>query len=80
MGEIFLGEIQLAKKDGKIRLATGVAGLDNILHGGLQSGHVYLIEGDPGSGKTTLGMQFLLQGMANGEPTLYHSRRIARGT
>ena len=61
----------MAKKDGKARLTTGIAGLDNILHGGLQSGHVYLIEGDPGSGKTTMGMQFLLQGMANGEPTLY---------
>ncbi|HEY4679097.1 MAG TPA: ATPase domain-containing protein [Candidatus Angelobacter sp.] len=61
----------MTKKSGKVRLATGVSGLDNILHGGLQSGHVYLIEGDPGSGKTTMGMQFLLQGIAAGEPTLY---------
>jgi circadian clock protein KaiC len=53
------------------RLGTGVSGLDNILHGGLPSGHVYLIEGDPGSGKTTLGIQFLLEGVAKGEPTLY---------
>ena len=61
----------MAKQNSKTRLKTGVAGLDNILHDGLQSGHVYLIEGDPGSGKTTLGMQFLLQGIANGEPSLY---------
>jgi circadian clock protein KaiC len=50
---------------------TGVAGLDDILHGGLPLGHVYLIEGDPGSGKTTLGIQFLLAGIANKEPALY---------
>ncbi|HEY2117377.1 MAG TPA: ATPase domain-containing protein [Candidatus Angelobacter sp.] len=61
----------MTKKSGTARLTTGVSGLDNILHGGLQSGHVYLIEGDPGSGKTTMGMQFLLQGIAEGEPTLY---------
>ena len=53
------------------QLKTGITGLDNILHGGLQSGHVYLVEGDPGSGKTTLGLQFLLEGIANGERTLY---------
>lgn len=52
-------------------LRTGNSGLDNILHGGLQSGHVYLVEGDPGSGKTTLGLQFLLEGIARGERTLY---------
>lgn len=52
-------------------MATGISGLDDILCGGLPAGHVYLIEGDPGSGKTTLGLQFLLQGVANGEPTLY---------
>ncbi|HJX01422.1 MAG TPA: ATPase domain-containing protein [Terriglobales bacterium] len=61
----------MATKGGKPRVSTGVAGLDDILHGGLPSGHVYLIEGDPGSGKTTLGIQFLLQGLVNREPTLY---------
>ncbi|MBZ5490472.1 MAG: AAA family ATPase [Acidobacteriia bacterium] len=60
----------MAKKD-SLRLATGITGLDDILQGGLPAGHVYLIEGDPGSGKTTMGLQFLLQGVANGEPTLY---------
>jgi circadian clock protein KaiC len=56
---------------GKARVFTGVAGLDDILHGGLPTGHVYLLEGDPGSGKTTLGVQFLLQGVLNREPALY---------
>lgn len=53
------------------RLATGISGLDNILHGGLPAGHVYLIEGDPGAGKTTLGLQFLLEGLAHNERVLY---------
>jgi hypothetical protein len=61
----------MATKRGRPRLLTGVAGLDDILHGGLPLGHVYLIEGDPGSGKTTLGIQFLLAGIANKEPALY---------
>jgi len=50
---------------------TGVAGLDDILRGGLTPGRLYLIEGDPGSGKTTLALQFLLAGARRGEPTLY---------
>jgi circadian clock protein KaiC len=61
----------MATKRGRPRLLTGVAGLDDILHGGLPLGHVYLMEGDPGSGKTTLGLQFLLAGIANKEPALY---------
>ena len=48
--------------DTSSRLATGVAGLDDILEGGFPANRVYLIEGDPGSGKTTLTMQFLLEG------------------
>jgi circadian clock protein KaiC len=55
----------------EIRLKTGIPGLDDILHGGLPAGHVYLIEGNPGSGKTTFGMQFLLAGIAAGERALY---------
>ncbi|WP_217808080.1 ATPase domain-containing protein [Halomonas sp. CSM-2] len=42
------------------RLLTGVAGLDQILHGGLIPHRTYLIRGGPGSGKTTLGMHFLV--------------------
>src|ERR1051325_4976214 len=58
-------------KTQSMRLETGISGLDDILQGGLPAGHVYLIEGDPGSGKTTMGLQFLLEGIANGEHTLY---------
>jgi circadian clock protein KaiC len=53
------------------RLTTGIGGLDNILEGGLPSGHLYLIEGDPGTGKTTLALQFLLAGASEGESILY---------
>ena len=53
------------------RISTGVAGLDDILGGGLTAERVYLIEGTPGTGKTTLGMQFLLDGVAKGESGLY---------
>ncbi len=53
------------------RLQTGIAGLDDILHGGFPSGHLYLIEGDPGTGKTTLALQFLLEGVRLGERVLY---------
>jgi circadian clock protein KaiC len=53
------------------RLTTGVDGLDNILEGGLPSGHLYLIEGDPGTGKTTLALQFLLAGASQRESVLY---------
>jgi len=50
---------------------TGVAGLDEILEGGLPRNRLYLIQGDPGVGKTTLALQFLLEGMRLGETGLY---------
>ena len=53
------------------RCATGIEGMDDILGGGLPRGAFYLIEGDPGSGKTTLAMQFLLEGVRRGEKALY---------
>lgn len=56
---------------GEARLSTGVAGLDDILSGGLPAGHLYLLEGVPGAGKTTLAMQFLIAGRDAGEPVLY---------
>ena len=59
------------KSVGPPRIQTGVEGLDNILNGGLPSGHLYLIEGDPGTGKTTIALQFLLEGIRRGEKTLY---------
>jgi len=53
------------------RCASGVEGLDEILDGGLPGGCFYLLQGDPGSGKTTLALQFLLEGVRRGERTLY---------
>ena len=53
------------------KAATGVQGLDDILAGGLHRGRVYLIEGSPGTGKTTIATQFLLAGAAAGERGLY---------
>jgi circadian clock protein KaiC len=50
---------------------TGIEGLDDVLGGGLQRRRVYLIEGVPGSGKTTLAMQFLMAAVARGEKALY---------
>lgn len=51
--------------------ATGVAGLDDVLGGGLTPHRLYLIEGNPGSGKTTLALQYLLEGVRRGEAGLY---------
>ena len=53
------------------KASTGVAGLDDILQGGLTRGHVFLLEGEPGAGKTTIALQFLLQGANEGETSLY---------
>jgi circadian clock protein KaiC len=53
------------------RAATGISGLDDILGGGFPRDHLYLIEGDSGAGKTTLGLQFLLEGRRNGEQTVW---------
>jgi circadian clock protein KaiC len=49
------------------RSTTGIDGLDEILRGGLTSDRVYLVEGTPGTGKTTLALQFLLAGAEKGE-------------
>jgi circadian clock protein KaiC len=49
----------------------GVVGLDDILRGGLPDNCVYVVTGQPGSGKTTLAMQFLIEGARRGEPSLY---------
>ena len=60
-----------SRSRGAAKCETGVAGLDAILRGGLASNHVYLVDGDPGTGKTTLGLQFLLTGLAHGERGMY---------
>ena len=52
------------------KLRTGVAGLDEIMLGGILAGESILVEGLPGTGKTTLGLHFILQGIADGEPGL----------
>jgi circadian clock protein KaiC len=51
--------------------STGIAGLDTILGGGLVQHRIYLVQGDPGVGKTTIGMQFLRAGVAVGDRCLY---------
>ncbi len=53
------------------RFATGIVGLDDILGGGLARNHLYLVEGDPGTGKTTIAMQFLMEGTRRGQNGLY---------
>ena len=53
------------------KLSTGTAGLDAILDGGIDPGRVYLIEGTPGTGKTTLALSFLIEGARQGDATLY---------
>jgi circadian clock protein KaiC len=54
-----------------LRIATGIAGMDDILGGGFAASRFYLVEGDPGSGKTTLALQYLLEGRRCSERGLY---------
>jgi circadian clock protein KaiC len=57
--------------DNDKRISTGLPGLDQILDGGLPANRMYLVQGQPGTGKTTLALQFLLAGAAQGERCLY---------
>jgi circadian clock protein KaiC len=53
------------------RCCSGCTGLDDVLGGGLPTGHVHLVEGEPGTGKTTLALQFVAEGLRLGEKVLY---------
>jgi circadian clock protein KaiC len=53
------------------RLRTGIPGFDEVTQGGLLADRIYLVDGDPGAGKTTFALQFLLEGVRNGERCLY---------
>jgi circadian clock protein KaiC len=63
-------EARAAASDGE-RMGTGVEGFDDVLGGGFPANRLYLVEGDPGAGKTTLAMQFLMEGAGRGEAVLY---------
>jgi circadian clock protein KaiC len=53
------------------KISTGISGLDCVLSGGFPANHLYLVEGNPGTGKTTMALQYLLEGLRLGEPVLY---------
>jgi circadian clock protein KaiC len=63
---------------GNDRASSGLAGLDDILGGGFVQGRLHLVEGRPGTGKTTLGMQFILAGRDRSETVLYVSMSETR--
>lgn len=71
-------EAEVTSSNGNLA-PTGIGGLDHVLGGGLPAHHIYLIEGSPGTGKTTLALHFLLEGAARGERTLYVTLAETRG-
>lgn len=73
-------DVDAAEESGALnrRVTTGVAGLDTILGGGLLAEGFYLLQGDPGSGKTTVALQFARECVAKGEKTLYISLSESR--
>ncbi len=61
------------------RVSTGVAGLDTVLNGGLLPQAAYLLKGQPGTGKTTLGLHLLIEGARRGERCLHLCLAETRG-
>ena len=61
----------VAKTDFQVRKGSGIKGLDDILGGGIPQGHMVLVSGNTGTGKTIVGMHFLRQGMSEGENTVF---------
>ena len=60
-------------ESGREPISTGISGLDEVLGGGLTADRLYLVEGTPGTGKTTLSLQFLMEGGPQGRTnTLRH--------
>jgi circadian clock protein KaiC len=66
-----MNEIMRTKAKQTSRCTLGIEGLDDVLDGGLPRNRIYLVQGDPGVGKTTLALQFLLEGARLGETGLY---------
>jgi len=60
------------------RASTGIEGLDYILKGGLSRNRLYLVQGNPGTGKTTMGLQFLLEGERKGDIGFKEAHRKTR--
>lgn len=61
-----------------MRVSSGVSGLDSLIGGGLPTGRLYVLSGPPGSGKTTLSTQFLVEGVRQGEDCLFVSMHESR--
>jgi circadian clock protein KaiC len=61
------------------RCTVGIDGLDDVLGGGVPRNRIYLVQGDPGVGKTTLALQFLLEGARVGKP-LTNLQGVLTGT
>lgn len=66
-----MADMTMSEPEDAVRVSTGSVGLDDILGGGLDADRMYLYEGRPGSGKTTIAMQFLLEGARRGEKVMY---------
>ena len=66
-----MGDNELPDDEELPKILVGNLGLDDILGGGIDPERMYLFEGQPGSGKTTLALEFLLEGVRRGEAALY---------